>query len=180
MVKKSSLGRQKIPIEKIPKKNHLQVTFSKRRAGLFKKASELCTLCGVEIGIVVFSPANKPFSFGHPEVESLFDRFLTRNPPPKNSNSHQLIEAHRNASVHELNLYLTQLVNQLEAEKKHGDELDQIKKDTRRQYWWTAPIDELGLHELEQLRAALLILKKNVGRQISEILIESSTKPSQI
>ncbi|KAF7127889.1 hypothetical protein RHSIM_Rhsim11G0149200 [Rhododendron simsii] len=52
MAKKPSMGRQKIKIAKIEIKNHLQVTFSKRRSGLFKKASELCTLCGVEIAIL--------------------------------------------------------------------------------------------------------------------------------
>ncbi|KAF5746121.1 putative Triacylglycerol lipase 2 precursor [Tripterygium wilfordii] len=98
VMKKQSLGRQKIAIAKIPKKNHLQVTFSKRRAGLFKKASELCTLCGVEIAIIVFSPANKAFSFGHPEVESIMDRFLSRNPTP-DSGTHQLLEAYRNANM---------------------------------------------------------------------------------
>ncbi|KAK6791477.1 hypothetical protein RDI58_010558 [Solanum bulbocastanum] len=34
---------------------NLGVTFSKRRAGLFRKACELCTLCGAEIAIVIFS-----------------------------------------------------------------------------------------------------------------------------
>lgn len=113
--KKSSLGRQKIPIEKILKKSHLQVTFSKRRSGLFKKVSELCILCGVEIAIVVFSPADKTFSFGHPEVESIVNRYLTRNPPPESS-AHQLVEAHRNTNVRDLNIQLTQLFNDLEIE----------------------------------------------------------------
>ncbi|KAJ7946210.1 Agamous-like MADS-box protein [Quillaja saponaria] len=123
MKKKSSSGRQKIPIEKIPNRSHLQVTFSKRRSGLFKKASELCTLCGVEIAIIVFSPAEKAFSFGHPEVESILDRYLTRNPPPRQeSRAHQqLVEAHRNANVHEQNMKLTQILNQLEIEKKRGE-----------------------------------------------------------
>ena len=132
--KKSSLGRQKIPIEKIPKKSHLQVTFSKRRSGLFKKASELCTLCGVEIAIVVFSPADKAFSFGHPEVESLIDRYTTRN-PPQESSAHHLVEAHRNANVCDLNMQLTQVFNHLEIEKKRTDDLDHVRKARQRQFW---------------------------------------------
>lgn len=171
--KKPSLGRQKIKIEKIPKKNHLQVTFSKRRAGLFKKASELCTLCGVEIAIVVFSPADKAFSFGHPNVESVMNRFFTRNPPPS-SGAHQLIEAHRNANVRDLNVQLTQVLNQLEVQKKHGEALNQTKKAGQNQCWWEAPIDQLGLPELEQLRDALEELKKKVAKQASRILLESS------
>ncbi|EEF40284.1 mads box protein, putative [Ricinus communis] len=169
------LGRQKIAIEKISKKTHLQVTFSKRRAGLFKKASELCTLCGVEIAILVFSPANKAFSFGHPEVESVLDRFLARHPLPTSSSAHQLIEAHRNANVCELNMQLTHTLNQMEDEKKKGELLDQIRKSSQNMCWWEAPIDELGMHELEQLRFALEELKKNVTKQISKILINSGS-----
>ena len=59
MVKKPSKGHRKIEISKIPKKNHLQVTFSKHRSGLFKKASELCTLSGANVAIIVFSPIRK-------------------------------------------------------------------------------------------------------------------------
>ncbi|XP_028767254.1 agamous-like MADS-box protein AGL62 [Neltuma alba] len=143
--RKSSSGRQKIPIEKIPKKRHLQVTFSKRHSGLFKKASELCTLCGVEIAIIVFSPADKAF-FGHPEVESIVDRCISPNPTSE-SGPHPLVEARRNANVRELNMQLTQLLGQLEMERKRGEELDQVRKARQRQFWWENPIQELGFNE---------------------------------
>ncbi|XP_019429177.1 PREDICTED: agamous-like MADS-box protein AGL61 [Lupinus angustifolius] len=177
--KKSSLGRQKIPIEKIPKKSHLQVTFSKRRSGLFKKASELCTLCGVEIAIIVFSPADKAFSFGHPEVESIIDRYLTRNPSPECS-THQLVEAHRNANVRDLNMQLTQFLNHLEIEKKRGDEVDHVRKARQMQFWWESPIDELGLHELLQLKVSIEELKKNLGKHASKIMMEQTNMNSTI
>ncbi|XP_050210088.1 agamous-like MADS-box protein AGL61 [Mercurialis annua] len=174
MVKRgSTLGRQKIAIEKISRKTHLQVTFSKRRAGLFKKASELCTLCGVEIAILVFSPANKVFSFGHPEVDLILDRFHARHPLP-NSGSRHLIEAHRNANVRELNSQLTHILNQLEDEKKKGELLDQIKKTSQSMCWWESPIDKLGSQELEELRYALEELKKNVAKQVNKLLFDSS------
>ncbi|KAL3376487.1 hypothetical protein AABB24_003092 [Solanum stoloniferum] len=73
--KKRSRGRQKIPIEKIANKNSLQVTFSKRRAGLFKKASELSALSGAQVVVIVESPAGKLFSFGNPSVDSVIHRF---------------------------------------------------------------------------------------------------------
>ncbi|CAJ2668492.1 agamous-like MADS-box protein AGL61 [Trifolium pratense] len=175
--KKSSLGRQKIPIEKIPKKSHLQVTFSKRRSGLFKKASELCTLCGVDIGIVVFSPANKAFSFGHPEVESIIDRYLSRN-PPQESSSNQIVEAHRNSNVRDLNMQLTQLLSHLEIEKKQGEEIDHVRKARQMQFWWEGPIDELGLNELLQLKVSIEDLKKNLGKIASKCMMEKSNMSS--
>ncbi|KAJ9705368.1 hypothetical protein PVL29_003420 [Vitis rotundifolia] len=173
MVKKPSKGRQKIEISKIPKKNHLQVTFSKRRSGLFKKASELCTLCGANVAIIVFSPAGKVFSFGHPDVESIVDRFFTCNPMPEPNGLH-LIEAHRNASVRELNLQLTQVLNQLEAEKKRGEILSQMRRAGQTQCWWEAPINELSMPELEQLKVSMEELKKVVLRQGDKLLMEAA------
>ncbi|KAF7811113.1 agamous-like MADS-box protein AGL62 [Senna tora] len=174
MKRKSSSGRQKIPIEKIPKKSHLQVTFSKRRSGLFKKASELCTLCGVKIAIIVFSPADKAFSFGHPEVESIIDRYLNRNPMPE-SGAHHLVEAHQNANVRDLNMQLTQILSQLEIERKRGEELEHVRKARQRQFWWENPIEELGFNELQQLRVSMEELKKNVGKMSSKMMMEHSS-----
>ncbi|KAH6773164.1 AGAMOUS-like 61 [Perilla frutescens var. hirtella] len=169
------MGRQKIKIEKIEVKNHLQVTFSKRRSGLFKKASELCTLCGVEIGIIVFSPAGKVFSFGHPNVESIIDRFLaTRNPTPNNNDPFHLVEAQRNASVRELNLQLGHILNEVEGERKRGEGLDSMRKANQSHYWWESPINKLGLEELEQVKEAMEELKKNVNQQAEKMMNASS------
>ncbi|MBA0558165.1 hypothetical protein Golob_015195 [Gossypium lobatum] len=163
MVQKNAIqGRQKITMKKIAKKNNLQVTFSKRRAGLFKKASELCTLCGVDIAIIVFSPAGKVFSFGHPNVDSAVHRFLTRN---TSSVHYDIVEAHPNANIRELNAQITNLLEMLEGEKRKGQALDDVREAGRRQCWWQAPIHELGLSELQQLRNALEELKRNVGKQ---------------
>ncbi|KAI3448200.1 hypothetical protein Pfo_004865 [Paulownia fortunei] len=162
------MGRQKIKIAKIEVKNHLQVTFSKRRSGLFKKASELCTLCGVEIAIIVFSPAGKAFSFGHPNVESIIHRVLTHNSNP-NPNFFHLVEAQTNATVLELNLQLGQILDELEVERKRGETFDNMRRTNVSHYWWEAPVSKLGLQELEQLRDAMEDLKKLVCRQASRI-----------
>ncbi|KAH0682823.1 hypothetical protein KY290_021412 [Solanum tuberosum] len=105
MTRKISKGRQRVEMVKIMKASNLGLTFSKCRAGLFKKASELCTLCGVEIVIVIFSSDGKNvFSFGHPSVDTLVERFLGRNLPPPNNDVHnQQIVARREAGNHELN-----------------------------------------------------------------------------
>lgn len=109
MVRKSK-GRQKIEMAKMKNENNLQVTFSKRRSGLFKKASELCTLCGAEVVIIVFSPGRKVFSFGHPNVDLVIDRFRNINSPHLHQhNNVQANTARRNAVVQDLNNHLTQV-----------------------------------------------------------------------
>ncbi|XP_059310790.1 agamous-like MADS-box protein AGL62 [Lycium ferocissimum] len=159
-----SKGRQKVAMVKMQNESNLQVTFSKRRAGLFKKASELCTLCGAEIVIVVFSPGKKVYSFGHPCVDSVVDRFLARNPPPNNDGHNQLIVAHRNASVRELNLELTNIEGILQMEKNRGESLEAIRRRANG-HWWEAPVDELNLFQLQQLKEALEALKQKVEKE---------------
>ncbi|CAN1298433.1 Agamous-like MADS-box protein AGL29 [Linum perenne] len=48
------MGRRKIEMTMVKDKSCRQVTFSKRRIGLFKKDHELTTLCAVQIAILVF------------------------------------------------------------------------------------------------------------------------------
>ncbi|KAG5539116.1 hypothetical protein RHGRI_019612 [Rhododendron griersonianum] len=57
------MGRGKIEIKKIENANTRQVTFSKRRVGLLKKAKELAILCDAEVAVIVFSSTGKLFEF---------------------------------------------------------------------------------------------------------------------
>ncbi|KAJ9174952.1 hypothetical protein P3X46_013545 [Hevea brasiliensis] len=174
---KKEHGSQKLDMVKIPRESNLLVTFSKRRYGIFKKASELTTLCGAEVTVIIFSPSMKVFSFGHPSVEAVIDRFLAGNPPQPSSCALQLIEAHRNARVRELNMQLTQVMNQLEMEKKRGQEPDKMRKVGAEQRWWESPIEELDLPRLEQLKAALEVLRQNVAKLDDRLLIQSTNHP---
>ncbi|KAJ1439908.1 hypothetical protein SESBI_02132 [Sesbania bispinosa] len=170
---KKSRGRQKIEMKKMSNESNLQVTFSKRRSGLFKKASELCTLCGGNVAIIVFSPGEKVFSFGHPNVDAVINRYLT-GIPPQNSGTMQFIEAHRNANVCELNTQLAQINNQLESERKHGDELNRMRKAAQAQFWWAYPIEEINRVQLEQFKLALEELKKHVTNYFDRLLIQGA------
>ncbi|CAN1184723.1 Agamous-like MADS-box protein AGL62 [Linum perenne] len=167
-------GRQRVEMVKMMKDSNRQVTFSKRRSGLFKKASELCTLCGVDIAIIVFSPGQKVFSFGHPSIQAIVDRFLAKNPSKPCSSTttspfEQIYEAHRNAQVCEYNAHLTEI------EKKYGEKLNQMRKLSQSQCWWEAPIEELGLDQLRDLKTSLQELKKHISRQSN--WLKNSTPP---
>lgn len=56
------MPRRKIEIKKIEDKAKKQVTFSKRRKGLFKKAKELSIMCGAQVGIIAISDTNKLYT----------------------------------------------------------------------------------------------------------------------
>lgn len=75
---KTSKGRQKIEIKEIKIESKRQVTFSKRRRGLFKKSAELSVLTGAKIAVLTFSKSDRIFKFGH--VDTLIDKYLRKNP----------------------------------------------------------------------------------------------------
>ncbi|KAK6945876.1 Transcription factor, MADS-box [Dillenia turbinata] len=170
---KKNRGRQKIVMEKMQKKSNLQVTFSKRRTGLFKKASELSTLCGAEIAIVVFSPGKRVFSYGNPCVDMVINRFLSKNSNTVNSDLDELMEFQRDANVRELNAQLSRLLDQLEMEKRRGEELDQAIKATQMRNWWEAPVEQLGEEQLKVLKISLDGLKKEVEKESQVKLVRS-------
>ncbi|KAK2458438.1 agamous MADS-box protein AGL62 [Trifolium repens] len=172
-----SRGRQKIEMKKMTNESNLQVTFSKRRSGLFKKASELCTLCGADVALIVFSPGEKVFSFGHPDVDTVIARYLSQI-PPQNNTTMQFIEAHRSANLRELNTQLTQINNELDIEKKRHDELSHMRKNAEAQYWWACPLDEMNRAQLELLKNALVDLKKLIAQHADKLVIQGVPTPT--
>uniref|UniRef100_A0A453QQX4 MADS-box domain-containing protein n=1 Tax=Aegilops tauschii subsp. strangulata TaxID=200361 RepID=A0A453QQX4_AEGTS len=57
------MGRGKIVIERIDNPTNRQVTFSKRRGGLMKKARELAILCDADLALIVFSSTGRLYDF---------------------------------------------------------------------------------------------------------------------
>lgn len=166
MERKQTKGRQKIEMKRIENQDDRLITFSKRRSGIYKKSSELVTLCGAEVGVVIFSPSGKPFSFSHPSFESIASRFLNRNPPPTD-NTHPLVEAHRRVRINELNQQNIDLLSQLEAEKERGKELQKLAKAMgNQQGWWDGPLEELGFEELQNMYVSLEELHGNVCNHV--------------
>ncbi|XP_019169968.1 PREDICTED: agamous-like MADS-box protein AGL62 [Ipomoea nil] len=177
---RTSKGRQRVEMVKMTNENNLQVTFSKRRAGLFKKASELSTLCGVEVAIVVFSPGKKVFSFGHPSVEAVVEKFLggdNSNPVGNEaggvaSPTEQLIEAHRSARLRELSMELARLEAMMESEKKRGEAIDEaVAANREAQGWIRASPDELNLQQLQALKNGMENLMVETHRKAQQVMV---------
>ena len=62
------MGRGKIEIKRIENSTNRQVTFSKRRNGILKKAQEISVLCDAEVGVVIFSSAGKLYDYCSPKT----------------------------------------------------------------------------------------------------------------
>ncbi|KAD0903818.1 hypothetical protein E3N88_43573 [Mikania micrantha] len=57
------MGRGRVQLKRIENKISRQVTFSKRRTGLLKKAHEISVLCDADVALIVFSTKGKLFEY---------------------------------------------------------------------------------------------------------------------
>nr|XP_043620781.1 MADS-box protein SOC1 [Erigeron canadensis]XP_043620782.1 MADS-box protein SOC1 [Erigeron canadensis]XP_043620783.1 MADS-box protein SOC1 [Erigeron canadensis]XP_043620784.1 MADS-box protein SOC1 [Erigeron canadensis]XP_043620785.1 MADS-box protein SOC1 [Erigeron canadensis] len=67
--------RGKTQMRRIENATSRQVTFSKRRNGLLKKAFELSVLCDAEVALVIFSPRGKLYEFASSSMQETIERY---------------------------------------------------------------------------------------------------------
>uniref|UniRef100_A0A803KXK2 MADS-box domain-containing protein n=1 Tax=Chenopodium quinoa TaxID=63459 RepID=A0A803KXK2_CHEQI len=109
------MGRVKLQIKRIENNTNRQVTFSKRRNGLIKKAYELSILCDIDIALIMFSPSGRLSHFsGRKRIEDVLTRYINLpdhdrgNPGGCNSNLEDLQQEVNNLQ-HQLQMAEDQL-----------------------------------------------------------------------
>uniref|UniRef100_A0A453R426 Uncharacterized protein n=5 Tax=Aegilops tauschii subsp. strangulata TaxID=200361 RepID=A0A453R426_AEGTS len=73
------MARERRAIRRIESAAARQVTFSKRRRGLFKKAEELAVLCDADVALVVFSSTGKLSQFASSSMNEIIDKYSTHS-----------------------------------------------------------------------------------------------------
>ena len=73
--RQAGVGRKKIRIERISDERNRQVTFTKRKNGLMKKAMELSVLCDCDIALVILNSQNKLFQYASSDVETVLAKY---------------------------------------------------------------------------------------------------------
>ncbi|KAG6573136.1 MADS-box transcription factor 6, partial [Cucurbita argyrosperma subsp. sororia] len=69
------MGRGKVEVKRIENPTSRQVSFSKRRNGVLKKAYELAVLCDAEVAVVIFSPSGKAYQFSSHDIDGTLARY---------------------------------------------------------------------------------------------------------
>eukprot|EP00898_Chlorokybus_atmophyticus_P001014 jgi/Chlat1/1913/Chrsp149S00119 len=89
------MGRKKIRIERIADERNRQVTFTKRKNGLMKKAMELSVLCDCDIALVIFNSNNKLFQYCSSEMDTILGKYSTMcHEPHEKRNNQDLFTQH--------------------------------------------------------------------------------------
>ncbi|KAJ0981943.1 hypothetical protein J5N97_010198 [Dioscorea zingiberensis] len=150
------MGRGRVQLKRIENKINRQVTFSKRRSGLLKKAHEISVLCDAEVALIVFSTRGKLYEYS---TDSSMDKILERyerychaekevmvvDPKPQGSWSHEYGKLKARIEV-------------LQNSQKHlmGEE-----------------IESLSMKELQQLEQQLESALKNIRSKKNHLLYDS-------
>uniref|UniRef100_A0A8C5G1W4 Myocyte-specific enhancer factor 2D homolog n=1 Tax=Gouania willdenowi TaxID=441366 RepID=A0A8C5G1W4_GOUWI len=89
------MGRKKIQIQRITDERNRQVTFTKRKFGLMKKAYELSVLCDCEIALIIFNHANKLFQYASTDMDKVLLKYTEYNEPHESRTNADIIETLR-------------------------------------------------------------------------------------
>nr|ALI16959.1 dormancy-associated MADS-box transcription factor [Pyrus pyrifolia]BAM74183.1 dormancy-associated MADS-box transcription factor [Pyrus pyrifolia var. culta] len=134
----------KIKIRKIDYLPARQVTFSKRRRGIFKKAGELSILCESEVAVIIFSQTGKLFDFSSSSTKDVIARY----------NSHVGGEKSDQPTLHQLQL---EKENNIRLSKELED------KSCKLRQMKGVDLEDLDLDELQKLEK---LVEASLGRVI--------------
>ncbi|XP_028782138.1 agamous-like MADS-box protein AGL21 isoform X3 [Neltuma alba] len=148
------MGKAKIAIKRIDDSANRQVTFSKRRTGLLKKARELGILCDAQVGVIFFSSTGKLYEYGSSSLKSIIDRYNKH----KDEEQHPLMNPASEAK------FWRREATVLKQQLQHLQEL-------HRQFMGEQ-ISGLGIIELKTLENQLEMSLKNVQIKKEQILAD--------
>ncbi|KAL9688239.1 hypothetical protein QQ045_032658 [Rhodiola kirilowii] len=83
-------GVVRVELKRIENKINRQVTFSKRRSGLLKKAREITLMCDADVALIVFSSKGKLIDYA---TDSSMERILARREKYSSSDEQLLIDS---------------------------------------------------------------------------------------
>ncbi|PAN09278.1 hypothetical protein GQ55_2G008000 [Panicum hallii var. hallii] len=150
------MGRGKVQLKRIENKINRQVTFSKRRNGLLKKAHEISVLCDAEVGVIVFSPKGKLYEYATDEsMDKILERYERYSYAEK-----ALISAESESEGNWCHEY-----------RKLKAKIETIQKCHK--HLMGEDLESLNLKELQQLEQQLESSLKHIRSRKSHLMVES-------
>ncbi|KAL9273012.1 Agamous-like MADS-box protein AGL8-like protein [Drosera capensis] len=177
------MGRGRVQLKRIENKISRQVTFSKRRSGLLKKAHEISVLCDAEVGLIVFSTKGKIHEYAtDSSMEKILERYDRHSSAERQLvNSEQTQASHKSSPFPTGQIYRCRnimLVSWSLEYPKLVSKLEVLQKNMRN--YVGEEIESLSLKELQHLEqqvdAALKRIRNRKNQQMHESISELQKK----
>nr|AHJ60268.1 SOC1 [Paeonia suffruticosa] len=190
--------RGKTQMRRIENATSRQVTFSKRRNGLLKKAFELSVLCDAEVALIIFSPSGKLYEYASSSMRETIERYQRhmKNVETRSGGSDEIVDQNAQHFKREAET-LAKKIELLEASKRKlmgeglgsctVEELQQLEQQlersvanvrARKSQVFNEQVEQLK--EKEKLLAAEnAILCEKHGVELMEIPEEESDDPTE-
>ncbi|XP_057777489.1 truncated transcription factor CAULIFLOWER A-like isoform X2 [Salvia miltiorrhiza] len=156
------MGRGKVQLRRIENKINRQVTFSKRRGGLLKKAHEISVLCDAEVALIVFSHKGKLFEYS---TDSCMDRILEKY--ERYSFAERQLVANEPQSPANWNLEHSKLKARIEL----------LQRNHR--HYMGEDLDSMNLKDIQNLEQQLDTALKNIRSRKNKLLLDSISELQQ-
>ncbi|KAM5570788.1 agamous-like MADS-box protein AGL65 [Rosa sericea] len=163
------MGRVKLKIKKLESSGNRQVTYSKRRNGILKKAKELSILCDVDITLLMFSPTGRPtlFQGERSNFEDIIAKFGHLTPQERAKRKLESLEVLKKTFKkldHDVNVqeFVGSSTQTVENLTNHARVLQtQLTELHKRLSFWSNPEK---VDDVEQLRQMEDMLKESISR----------------
>ncbi|CAN1768438.1 Agamous-like MADS-box protein AGL62 [Linum perenne] len=169
---KKTKGKQKIPMRTIEKDSEKKITFSKRRGGIYKKASELVSLTACEIGFLVFSPTGKALSFAHPSFDHIAKRFPGHGQPERPLLPYNM-EGPRQVRINQLTETYNDTLEVFDTNQSKVVTLKGLIAGKPTNNWWNRSIDDVVPEEIQEFENVVLEVFNRVEQMKVDILMLS-------
>ncbi|XP_016442369.2 agamous-like MADS-box protein FUL-L isoform X1 [Nicotiana tabacum] len=150
------MGRGRVQLKRIENKISRQVTFSKRRSGLLKKANEISVLCDADVALIVFSTKGKLFEYSsESSMESILERY------ERYSYAERKLNANDVDPMENWTLEHPKLMSRIEL----------IQRNIR--HYTGQDLDPLSLRELQSLEQQMDTALKRIRSRKNQLMHES-------
>uniref|UniRef100_A0A7N0UYQ3 Uncharacterized protein n=1 Tax=Kalanchoe fedtschenkoi TaxID=63787 RepID=A0A7N0UYQ3_KALFE len=150
------MGRGRVQLKRIENKINRQVTFSKRRSGLMKKAHEISVLCEAEVALIVYSTKGKLFDYA------------------SDSSMERILERYERYSTSDQQLLSTDLTSNGSWTHQHAKLQNRIEVLQRNQRnLMGEDLDPLSLRELQNLEHQLENALKHIRLKKNQLMNQS-------
>ncbi|XP_071904069.1 agamous-like MADS-box protein AGL65 isoform X1 [Coffea arabica] len=157
------MGRVKLKIKRLESNSNRQVTYSKRRSGILKKAKEISVLCDIDIMLLMFSPNGKPtiFTGARSNVDEIISKFAQLSSQERAKRKLESLEVLKKTFKkldHEINIqeYLDGSAPSVEESCSQVRVLRaQLTELHKRLSWWSNPEKVEDIEHLRQMEGSL-------------------------